>query len=111
MARLIVMAQRRPGLGRMLVRGQFTQKKNAWEAIEGLEPELASMVAYDDVNDAESPLSYRKVCEMLRNNGRAVIARPEGAKEFLLIESEANRVRGWDVGEDGVPIANPVGGD
>jgi len=111
MARLITMVQRRSGLGRMFVRGNFTQKKNAWEVLEGLEPSLESMVIFDDVTGLEFPLSYRKLCDMLRKNGRAVIARPEGGnKEFLLIESEANKVREWDVDEDGIPIPNPVGG-
>jgi hypothetical protein len=110
MARMIVMAQKGPG-GGMLVRGLFTQKKKLWEALEQLEPAMSSMVVFDDVSASESPVSYRKVCDMLRVNGRAVIALKGGDKEFLMIESEVNRLRDWDVGQDGVPVPNPVRDD
>jgi hypothetical protein len=93
----------------MLIRGTFSQKKLAWEAMEGLEPALASMVLYDDVKEAEGELSYRTMCIALKKNGRAVIARPGGNKEFLLTEGERNAIREWDVDEDGRPVPNPVG--
>jgi hypothetical protein len=108
MARITSLYQRHPKVGQMFYRGPYTQKKKVWEAMESLVGPLDSMILFDDVAGTESRLSYSRLCDSLRLRGRAVVARPDGEKEFMLLDSELNSLRNWDVDDDGSPIPNPV---
>jgi len=109
MARVLVLAQRRLGCHpvRAMCRGVFTQKKKLWEVMEGIFAGLEDMRLLDDVTGKTGILKYGSLCSKLKTNGRAVIVDEEGSRVFLIIETEMNKVRSWDVNEQGDPVANP----
>jgi len=92
----------------MLIRGVFSQKKKLWDEMEKMAgPEaLSGMTVLDDVSGKEVPASYGALCDRLRVVGRAALLK-DGEREFQIVDAEMNKLRGWDIGEEG-PRCNPV---
>ena len=119
MARVIILCESPPGQGKCLVRGAYTQRKKVWAAIEQSVGGLQSTHALaDDITGKEFPAKYPKLCDLLRRNGRALLLEPgstyrepgESARRFLLVEGELNKLRDWDLDDEGRPRPCPLGG-
>jgi hypothetical protein len=92
----------------MMFRGVFTQKKKLWEAMGKIAGEpLEGMSVADDVTGKKYELNYATLCRIMRIEGRAVVL-SGGEKMFLVVEAEKNKVRPWDVNEQGEPRSNPL---
>jgi len=111
MAKVISMGQRSPADPlRLMHRGVFTQKKKVWEAMESLvgKERLVQCEIYDDVAEKRIGANQSRMTSLLTKAGRAIVLDEAGEPLFLLVESETNVVRDWDVDEDGDPVYNPV---
>lgn len=109
MARVQILGQRCPHGGQMLIRGVFTQKKKLWDAMAEAYTigELADLTMLDDISGGSAPASYASLCTRLRQVGRAALAAPDGKREFQVVDAVTNKIRDWDVDEEG-PRCNPV---
>lgn len=92
----------------MLIRGVFTQKKKLWAAMEeATQYPLEDMQLLDDMSGETKDANYSRLCSDLRQTGRATLTTSDGTREFQVIETVMNSLRGWDVDGDG-PVCNPA---
>jgi len=111
MSKVIIVARRHPELGLMLIRGEFTQKKKVWEAIEAEigKERLAQFRLFNDLDQSSIEANYSRLCKRISDNGRTILLDESGKPEFLLVEAVQNEWRGWDLNEAGEPVPNPAG--
>ena len=105
MANLLILGQKAAN-GKMVVRGVFTTKKGFLEALNSLTT-VDGLIIADDVGGREGPVDYALLCEKIRKVGRASFMR-NGEREFQVIETETNQIRGLDYDDEGKPRCNPV---
>ena len=112
MAKVTVLAQcRSEQAGKLQLRGVFTQKKKLWEVLEPLATYPVNRKVVDDVTGKAYEFLYRCVCDRLRTVGRATILDKDGKRDLLIVETELNKLRDWDTGDDGIVKPNPAGGE
>lgn len=109
MAKVLMVTQRHP-LGKMLQRGSFTQKKKFWDAAEELigKGELEKYQLFNDIDQSTVDANYSRLCKFLSNYGRAILLDSEGTPQFLVVETNQNEWRDWDIDDEGEPVPNPV---
>jgi len=109
MAKVIIVTQRHPS-GKMLQRGEFTQKKRFWEALTDAvgAPELEQYELYNDIDRSTVGANYSRLCKFLSSYGRAVLLDSEGTPQFMVVETNQNEWRDWDLDDSGEPVPNPV---
>lgn len=109
MPKIEIIGNKCPNTGRMLVRGAFSQKKKAWNAIEQL-IDASSSTLLNDVNGKTMEAKYDTFCQWIRENGRVAFVDENGDKTVQVVEGEMNELRGVDIDENGTPVQNPTGG-
>jgi hypothetical protein len=106
MAKVQVLGQRCLHKPKMLIRGVFTQKKKLWEAMEELYKQ--PLMIRDDFTKKLVPCNYNGLCKILREVGRVTLVAEDGDTIFQIVDAETNKLRDWDIDEDGEPRCNPV---
>jgi hypothetical protein len=69
---------------------------------------LSEMILLDDVSGKQIQASYNGMCEKLRRAGRAIFLSQTGERVFLVLDSELNQLRDWDLDDQGKPRYNPI---
>lgn len=109
MAKVQILGQRCPHVGKMLIRGVFTQKVKLWNVIENIiQSDSITLMMKDDFTGALTLCTYNRVCKTLREVGRVTLTDEDGKPIFQIVDTETNQLRDWDVDEDGAPRCNPV---
>lgn len=109
MAKVLIVAQRHPS-GKMLQRAEFTQKKKFWDAVSDVvgASRLEEYQLFNDIDQSTVGVSYSRLCRFLSNYGRAILLDEDGVPQFLVVETNQNEWRDWDLDDEGEPVPNPV---
>jgi len=108
MAKVLVVSESHSS-GKMLQRGEFTQKKKFWDALtELVGNELENYLLFNDIDQSTVGASYSRLCRFLSNYGRAILLDSGGTPRFMVVETNQNEWRDWDLDDNGEPVPNPV---
>lgn len=109
MAKVTILGQTHDKVGKLFVRGVFTQKKKLWEAMAGATSiPLTDFTLIDDMNQTELAASYEGLCRKLAKSGRATLAKSDKSRMFLVVECTLNELREFDIDDAGELKFNPA---
>lgn len=90
------------------IRGSFSQKKKLWDIVFTPLGWTSGHSLYDDVSKKVKDMTYGNLCNLLTNNGRAVVIGQASERVALIVSASENDIRPWDTDESGEAIPNPV---